>query len=89
MPCSARTPRTPGDLVVSLGGDGTILAALRRYAGRDVPVFAMNFGEIGFLATVERDGLDNGFRRALRGEFDVLALPALEATHRLAASWWR
>ena len=71
-------PDEPGDLVVSLGGDGTILSALRRYAGRGVPVFAMNFGEIGFLATVERDGLDGGFRRALGGEFDVLALPALE-----------
>jgi NAD+ kinase len=73
-------PEDPGDLVVSLGGDGTILSALRRYAGREVPVFALNFGEIGFLATVERDGLDEGFARALRGDFEVLALPALEAT---------
>ena len=73
-------PEEPGDLVVALGGDGTILSALRRYAGREVPVFAMNFGEIGFLATVERDGLDDGFARALRGDFEVLALPALNAT---------
>jgi NAD+ kinase len=72
-------PETP-DLAVVLGGDGTILTALRRYAGRDVPVFAMNFGEIGFLATVERDGLDAGFARALAGNFEVLALPALTVT---------
>ncbi len=52
---------------------------MRRYAGRGVPVFALNFGAIGFLATVEQDGLDEGFRRALRGEFDVLKLPALNA----------
>ena len=70
-------PQEPGDLVICLGGDGTILSALRRYAGRGVPVFAMNFGEIGFLATVERDGFDEGFRRALEGRFEVLALPAL------------
>lgn len=70
-------PEDPGDLVVCLGGDGTILSALRRYAGRGVPVFAMNFGEIGFLATVERDGLDDGFRRALEGRFEVLSLPAM------------
>jgi len=68
------------DLAVVLGGDGTILTALRRYTGRDVPVFAMNFGEIGFLATVERDGLDAGFARALAGDFEVLALPALTVT---------
>lgn len=65
------------DLAIALGGDGTILGALRRYAGRDVPVFAMNFGEIGFLATVEQDGFDSGFRRALSGDFDVLKLPVL------------
>ncbi len=65
------------DLAVVLGGDGTILTALRLYTGRNVPVFAMNFGEIGFLATVERDGLDAGFARALAGDFEVLQLPAL------------
>ena len=67
------------DLAIALGGDGTILTALRHYAGRDVPVFAMNFGEIGFLATVEQDGFDAGFQRALSGDFDVLSLPVLRA----------
>ena len=71
-------PDGPTDLAVALGGDGTILATLRRYAGREVPVFAINFGEIGFLSTVERDGLDGAIEPALRGEFEVLPLPALE-----------
>jgi NAD+ kinase len=71
-------PDGPTDLALALGGDGTILAALRHYAGRQVPVFAINFGEIGFLSTVERDGLDDAIARALRGDFDVLPLPALE-----------
>ena len=44
------------ELCVVLGGDGTILRALQRYAGTGVPVFAINFGEIGFLATVEPRG---------------------------------
>jgi NAD+ kinase len=73
-------PDGPTDLAVVLGGDGTILAALGRYANRDVPVFAVNFGAIGFLATVERDDLEDGLRRAFRGEFDVLSLPALSFT---------
>src|SRR5919108_4725025 len=43
------------ELCVVLGGDGTILRALRRYAGTSVPVFAVNYGEIGYLATIEPD----------------------------------
>jgi NAD+ kinase len=65
------------DLALVLGGDGTILSALRLFSGRDVPVFAVNFGTIGFLATVEPWELEDGVRRALTGEFDVLSLPAL------------
>jgi NAD+ kinase len=65
------------DLCIVLGGDGTILRALRRFADSDVPVFAMNFGEVGFLATIEPDGMEEGFRRAFASEFDVLRLPAV------------
>lgn len=65
------------DVAVALGGDGTILHALRTFAGRGVPVFAINFGAIGFLATLEGDDLDEGLDRLLAGRFDVLALPAL------------
>jgi NAD+ kinase len=65
------------DLCVVLGGDGTILRALRRYAGTEVPVFAVNFGDIGFLATIEPDELAEGVRRALAGDFELLRLPAI------------
>ncbi len=65
------------ELCLVLGGDGTILSALQRYAATGVPVFAINFGEIGFLATVEPDDLDNGIRRALSGDFELLQLPAI------------
>jgi len=65
------------DLCIVLGGDGTILRGLRRYAGTSVPVFAVNFGEVGFLATVDPDEADDGFERALSGDFDVLTLPAI------------
>ncbi|HWC27246.1 MAG TPA: NAD(+)/NADH kinase [Solirubrobacteraceae bacterium] len=65
-------------LCVVLGGDGTILKGLRCYAGTGVPVFAVNFGEVGFLATLEPEELDGfGFERAFAGEFEVLPLPAI------------
>jgi NAD+ kinase len=69
----------PGDLAVVLGGDGTILTRLRALADTGVPVFAVNFGAIGFLATVEPWELEEGVRRALAGELDVMELPGLVA----------
>ncbi len=74
------------ELCVVLGGDGTILQALQRYAGTGVPVFAVNFGEIGFLATIEPEEIEEGMRRAFDGDFELLRLPAivLENPRRLA-----
>jgi NAD+ kinase len=65
------------DICFALGGDGTILTALRRYAGSGVAVFGVNFGEIGFLATVDRDEARSGFERAFAGDFEVLSLPGV------------
>jgi NAD+ kinase len=66
------------ELCVALGGDGTILRALRAYARTSVPVFAVNFGEVGFLSTVEPERMREGFERALAGTLEVLTLPAIE-----------
>jgi NAD+ kinase len=65
------------DLCMVLGGDGTILRAMQLYAGTGVAVFAINFGEIGFLATVERGESTDGIRRALSGDFELLRLPGI------------
>jgi NAD+ kinase len=67
------------DLCLVLGGDGTILQALRAYAWSGVPVFGINFGTIGFLAAAERDQLEEGLERALSGDFEVMTLPGLSA----------
>lgn len=66
------------DICFAIGGDGTILNALRTYAGTQVPVFAINFGQIGFLATIDREEIEPGLRRAFQGDFDVLGLPGIE-----------
>jgi NAD+ kinase len=66
------------EICFALGGDGTMLTALRRYAGTGVPVFGVNFGEIGFLAAVDREVAQEGFVRALAGDFEVLSLPGIE-----------
>jgi NAD+ kinase len=66
------------DITIVLGGDGATLRALRANAGTAVPVFAINFGRIGFLATADRDELGDALERALTGRFEVLPLPAIE-----------
>jgi NAD+ kinase len=66
------------DLCFALGGDGTILSALRQFAGTGVPVFGINFGEMGFLAAVDREEARTGCIRALEGDYEVLSLPAIE-----------
>jgi NAD+ kinase len=65
------------DLCIVLGGDGTILGALRAYAGTDVPVFAVNFGEVGFLATMDPESVREGLDLAFRGEFETMAMPSI------------
>jgi NAD+ kinase len=65
------------DLCLVLGGDGSILYALRRFARTGVPVFGVNFGTVGFLAAVERDEAAGGIRRAFAGETETIELPAL------------
>jgi NAD+ kinase len=65
------------ELALVLGGDGTMLRAMRTFAGRGVPVFSFNFGAIGFLATVEREDLEEGIRRVLDGDYELLRMPAL------------
>ena len=67
------------DVCIVLGGDGSILYALRRFARTDVPVFGINYGTVGFLAAVERDHLEDGLRRAFSGDFVSLDMPALRA----------
>jgi NAD+ kinase len=69
---------TVPDICLVLGGDGSILHALRRYAHTEVPVFGVNFGTVGFLAAVERDQAAEGIRRALAGDIETIHLPGLE-----------
>src|SRR5829696_2280441 len=66
------------DLCIVLGGDGSILHALRRFARSGVPIFGVNFGTVGFLAAVERGDAELGIRRAFAGDTEAIDLPGLE-----------
>src|SRR5438445_7173079 len=57
------------DLAVVLGGDGTMLRAFRRFLGTRVPVIGVNFGRVGFLASIAAEELADGLGRAFAGEY--------------------
>jgi NAD+ kinase len=74
------TPYEPAepDVAIVLGGDGTILRALQKFLGTGVPVIGVNFGRVGFLTSIARDGLEEGVARVFAGEYEVAELPTLD-----------
>ncbi|NNM32660.1 MAG: NAD(+)/NADH kinase [Gemmatimonadetes bacterium] len=67
------------DLVISLGGDGTLLRAARTVIGMDVPVVGVNMGNLGFLTSVTAGRIDQDVSRILAGQFRIEERRTLEA----------
>ena len=55
------------DIVVVLGGDGTMLRALQRWLGTGIPCLGVNFGRVGFLTSVRGSELEPAWRRPSPG----------------------
>src|SRR5881394_971071 len=66
-------------LAVAVGGDGTILRTLARLLGTGIPVIGVNFGRVGFLASIAPDRLEDDLARVFRGEYRTIEQPTLEA----------
>ncbi|HEV2386139.1 MAG TPA: NAD(+)/NADH kinase [Candidatus Acidoferrales bacterium] len=67
------------ELLVVLGGDGTLLAAAQAASEHDVPILPVNFGQLGFLTSVALDELYPTLDEALAGDFQTGAHMMLEA----------
>jgi NAD+ kinase len=59
------------DLMIVLGGDGTLLSAVRAIGRREIPLFPVNLGGLGFLTAITVDELFPELERALRGEHRI------------------
>jgi len=66
----------PPDVVIALGGDGTVLKALVAYPKS--PTLAVNFGRVGFLTQCDREGLLSSVDRLLNGDYWIEERLALE-----------
>ena len=66
------------DLCLVFGGDGTILRGLGRLLGTPVPTLGVNYGNVGFLASLPRDGWEAGLKAILAGDYRVVELLTVE-----------
>jgi len=57
--------------IIVLGGDGTLLSAAKAIAGREIPLFGVNLGSLGFLTAITEDEIYPELERALRGEHRI------------------
>ena len=57
------------DCVLVLGGDGTLLQASRDLTERDLPLLGINMGTLGYLAEVDRRGIEPALERLLAGDY--------------------
>jgi NAD+ kinase len=59
------------DLVIALGGDGTVLAVARDIGERSVPILGVNRGHLGFLADVSPEVVDAALAKVLAGQYEI------------------
>jgi 23S rRNA (cytidine1920-2'-O)/16S rRNA (cytidine1409-2'-O)-methyltransferase len=96
-PPGVERPPSDADLVLSLGGDGTMLRAVHLLDGAPVPLLGVNLGWLGYLTEVEADRLEDALER-----FEQAGPPSVAGTstapdarrhrrrrRRSGARWWR
>jgi NAD+ kinase len=67
------------DLIVAIGGDGTMLFAAQLAIGRDIPLLGINRGRLGFLTDVSPDDMLESFDTVLQGRYETDVRNLLEA----------
>ena len=57
------------DLLISIGGDGTILSSARKYGSQGLPILGVNLGKLGFLSDIAPEDISFGLAEILNGKF--------------------
>lgn len=75
---SVRDVLSKADVVMVLGGDGTMLRAVRELEGRDVPVIGVNLGSLGFMTSVTEDKLEHALDCLIAGNYSTSLRAVIE-----------
>lgn len=59
------------DMIIVLGGDGTLLSVARHIADRDVPILGINLGGLGFITEISRDEIFTALEKVMAGEYVI------------------
>ncbi|MDR1094255.1 MAG: NAD(+)/NADH kinase [Clostridiales bacterium] len=71
---------TAPDMLVTVGGDGTILSVISEAARRKIPILGINFGTVGFLAELEQGEFSGFLDRIAAGDYKIEERTMLELT---------
>jgi NAD+ kinase len=78
--CEGDWSKLAADVILVLGGDGTLLAVARKLAGRQIPVMGINFGRLGFLADFTPANFRARFEETLRSGMQISRRSMLQAS---------
>src|SRR5436190_24073218 len=79
--CDGELRNVDVDVVLALGGDGTLLAAARRLHGKKIPLMGVNFGRLGFLASFTPARIREDIELLLAGKLGTSARLVLDVLH--------
>ena len=68
------------DMMITIGGDGTLLRSITYIRDLGIPIIGINTGRLGFLATLNQELLNIELKKVLKGEFDVKERSLLEVS---------
>jgi NAD+ kinase len=78
--CCSDLSTVDADVILALGGDGTLLGAARRLKGKPAPLMGVNFGRLGYLAAFSPDGFREDFEALIAGKLKISSRLMLEAS---------